>query len=117
MSYAHKLQYAGNDPYKPEKHRAKSDDDDLTYREYEQLRDDDVYRKLAELRWLASEAESELHAVDLVEESNAGDALFAAIATTDAPLQQAVDRYVAQWLAEHRVDDVDADDREVSADV
>jgi len=112
MTFKQKLQYAGSKPYKPEKERAKSDGDDLTYREYELLSQDDVYCKLAELRWLAAEAESQLHAVDLVEESNADDALFAAIATVDAPLQQAVDRYVAQWLAEHRLAA-----SEVSADV
>jgi hypothetical protein len=114
MTFKHKLQYAGSKPYKPEKERAKSEEGDLTYQEYELLSQDDVYCKLAELRWLADEAESQLHAVDLVEESNADDALFAAIATTDAPLQEAVGRYVAQWLAAHRVDDAT---EEVSADV
>ncbi|WP_049987123.1 hypothetical protein [Halobellus rufus] len=98
MSYANKLKYAaGSKPYQPEYER-----DDITHEEYELLTQDEVYRKLAELRWLASEAESELHTDDLVAESNADDALFAAIATTDAPLQQAVDRYVDAWLADFR---------------
>lgn len=104
MTYATKLKYAGSKPYAPEKQRAKDDDHDLTYEEYELLSQDDAYCKLAQLRWLASEAESDLHRDDLVAESNADDALFAAIATTDAPLQQAVDRYVAQWLAQRRAE-------------
>ena len=113
MTYTTKMQYAGSKPYTPERQRAKDDDHDLTYGEYELLSQDDTYCKLAELRWLASEAESELHRDDLVEKSHADDALFAAIATRDAPLQEAVDRYVAQWLAEHRTDA----GQEVTADV
>lgn len=108
MTYASKLQYAGSDPYQPE-----ADRDDISYAEYELLSQDGTYQRLAQLRWLVSEAESELCTDDLVDESEADRALFAAIATRDAPLQQAVDRYVAQWLAEHRVDDAT---EEVGAD-
>ena len=97
MSYATKLKYAGGDPYGPEQKR-----DDISHGEYELLTQDDTYCKLAELRWLASEAESKLRTDDLVEESDADDALFAAIATTGAPLQEAVGRYVDAWLANHR---------------
>lgn len=108
MTYATKLQYAGAEPYQPE-----ADRDDISYREMEQLEQDETYKRLAQVRWLASEAESELCTDDLVDESEADRALFAAVATRDAPLQQAVDRYVAQWLAAHRVDDAT---EEVSAD-
>jgi len=108
MTYATKLQYAGSDPYQPE-----ADRDDISYEEYELLTQDETYQRLAQVRWLASEAESELCTDDLVDRSEADRALFAAVATRDAPLQQAVDRYVAQWLAEHRADDAT---EEVSAD-
>ena len=99
MSYATKLKFAGGTPFEPEQER-----DDISHEEMELLEQDDVYQKLAELRWLVDEAEAELHTDNLIEKSNADRALFTAVATKDAPLQQTVDRYVAQWLAAHRVD-------------
>jgi predicted restriction endonuclease len=112
MSYAHKLKYAGGDPHEPEQER-----DDISHAEMELLKQDETYQKLTELRYLAEAAESDLASDELVEQSNADRALFDAIGVRDAPLQQAVDRYVAQWLAEHRADSEDvAADEEVSAD-
>lgn len=94
MSYAHKLQYAGADPYAREAER-------LPYPVYEALTNgaDDVglYERLAEVRWLADELESEVAGnTDVHEEVRAH--LFRAVADTDAPLQVAVDEYVADWL-------------------
>lgn len=99
MSFAHKLKYAGSEPFEPERNW-----DEITHQEMELLEQDEVYQRLAEVRWLADELESEVHRDERVMDSNAGAALFEAVAATDAPLQQMVDRYVAQWLAEHRAD-------------
>ena len=97
MSFAHKLQYAGSDPYKPE-----ADRQDISPRELEQLEQDEIYVRLAELRWLADELEVELNRDDLANESGAWDTVFDAIAADAAPLQVAVERYVDAWLADFR---------------
>lgn len=96
MSYANKLRYAGSDPYKPEQER-----DDISDQEMELLEQDATYQKLAELRWLASELESDVAGNTDIPEDTRGS-LFRAVATRDAPLTDAVDYYVDAWLAEHR---------------
>ena len=94
MSYAHKLQYAGAEPYEREAER-------LPYPVFEALTNgaDDVglYEQLAEVRWLADELESEVAGnTDVHEEVRAH--LFRAVADTNAPLQRMVDYYVGDWL-------------------
>lgn len=96
MTYAHKLKYAGSDPFTPERER-----EDITHREMEQLEQDETYQHLAEVRWLASELQHEIAGdVDVAEEARAH--IFRAVATDDAPLAVAVDAYVERWLAEFR---------------
>ena len=99
MTFAHKLEYAGSKPYQPERDRV--DAGDMTYYEFEMLSQDEVYQRLAEVRWLASELERDVAGdTDIHEDTRAS--LFRAVAATDAPLAAAVDYYVAQWLAEFR---------------
>jgi hypothetical protein len=94
MTYANKLKYAGNDPYKPEAER-------LPYPVFEALTNGAdpaaQYERLAQVRWLADELESETaDDTDMIPEAQ--DALFRAVADIDAPLQVMVDEYVAGWL-------------------
>lgn len=94
MTYANKLRYAGGDPFEREAER-------LPYPVYEALTNgaDDVgmYDRLAQVRWLADELESEVAGnVDVPEETRAH--IFRAVADVDAPLQVMVDEYVAGWL-------------------
>lgn len=97
MSYAHKLQYAGNDPYEPEQQQ-------LPVRVMEVLEQDEIYQRLAEVRWLADELDIDLSGVDGVPAATK-QALFEAVATGDeAPLQRMVDTYVERWLRVHRTD-------------
>jgi len=102
MSYATKLKYAGAEPFEPEQER-----DDISHEEYELLTQDETYRHLAEVRWLAEELEGDLGGQDFA--PGAYDALFEAVGVRDAPLQAMVDEYVDAWLAEYR------DAEEVSA--
>ncbi|WP_323192432.1 hypothetical protein [Halostella sp. PRR32] len=96
MTFQHRLQYAGSDPYQPERDR-----EDLTHREREQLEQDETYQRLAEVRWLADELEREVAGnAEIAEETRAN--LFRAVATDDAPLQDAVEEYVDAWVAEYR---------------
>ena len=102
MTFKHVLkEMAGLRPYKHEKDRARNPDDELTYSDYEQLLSDDVYCQLAELRWLASELEKNLAHDDVLADSDVHDAVFDAVANTDAPIAEAVDAYVARWRAEN----------------
>ena len=94
MTYANKLKYAGNDPYKPE-------DERLPYPVFEALTNHTdtakTYTRLAQVRWLADELESEVAGeADVPEETRAH--IFRAVADTDAPLQVVVEEYVAGWL-------------------
>ncbi len=103
MSYATTLKYAGAKPYRPEEQR-----EDITHEEYELLTQDETYRKLAEVRWLADSLEMHI-ATDTLANSiaddhdgDAHDAIFEAVAARDAPLQCMVERFVDAWLAEYR---------------
>jgi len=94
MTYANKLKYAGSDPYKPE-------DERLPYPVFEALKNHtdtaETYTRLAQVRWLADELESEIAVdADIPEETRAH--IFRAVADVDAPLQEMVDEYVAGWL-------------------
>lgn len=108
MSYANKLKYAGNKPFLHEKERA-TVTDDMTWHEYENLRDDKTYVRLAQLRWLADELESEGHRYNDMPEETVS-ALFAAVGDLDSPLHVAVESYVDHWLAEFRGDESEDDD-------
>lgn len=99
MSYAHKLQYAGSDPFEPE--RLRVEDGEMTHNEYEVLTQDGIYRKLAEVRYLANALEGDLDSADGVP-TEAWAAVFDTIGVADAPLEKAVERYVDHWLAEYR---------------
>lgn len=96
MSYAHKLRYAGSDPFQPEQER-----EDITAEEMELLEQDETYRKLAEVRWLASELEEDLAHGEAIPAATK-QAMFEAVAMGDAPLDRAVFTYVKRWLAVHR---------------
>lgn len=98
MTYANKLRFAGSDPYKPERER-----DDISHHEMEQLEQDKTYQRLAEVRWLASELETEVAGNTNVHEETRAH-LFRAVADSDAPLPTAVEFYVDQWLAEFRAE-------------
>lgn len=98
MSFAHKLQYAGSDPFEPEEGR-----DDITHEEYELLTQDETYVRLAEVRYLADELESDLAHDVAANWAGVHDALFDAVAIgPEAPLQAMVDEYVDHWLEAHR---------------
>ena len=101
--YEHKLKYAGSDPFNKEIER-----EDISYEEMELLEQDETYRRLADLRYLAEAVQEDIQNDPLVERSNADDSLFTALGHRDAPIHAAVDRYVNQWLAEHRVEEVEA---------
>lgn len=108
MTFANKLKYAGASPFAPEHDRADDPDDDLTHAELELLEQDKTYKRLAQVRYLADELESEVAGVsDIPEETRAH--LFRTVAADDAPLTDAVDHYVEAWLAEHRTDDKTGD--------
>lgn len=102
MSYAHKLKYAGSEPFEPERER-----DDISHEEYELLTQDETYQRLAEVRWLADDLESDLGGQVFGADAHA--ALFDAVGVRDAPLQEMVDEFVDAWLSEYR------DAEEVSA--
>ena len=93
MSYAHKLKYAGGDPYEPEQNR-----EDITEGEMEMLEQDGVYQKLAQTRWLAYDLDGDRDVRDALSEEANGHVFRAA----DIELRQAVDEYVGAWLAEYR---------------
>jgi hypothetical protein len=85
MSYAHKLKYAGSDPFEPEQER-------LPYKIAEQLEQDTTYQRLAQVRWLTRAAVlDELEDVDRPVAQSAHDALVAS--------EETVDAYVSWWLA------------------
>jgi hypothetical protein len=110
MSFAHRLQYNA-DPCAPEEER-----EDISPREMEQLRQDETYEHLAEVRWIAEELEDELRTDDRALDSGAYGLLFDALAERDAPLHAMVDQYVDAWLADHRVEDEASDRPEVRTD-
>lgn len=93
-NYSHTLKYAGAEPFNPEQER-----DDITYREQEQLEQDDMYVKLAQVRFLANKLEREVAGQSEIPEETRAH-LFRTVATDDAPLATAVDEYVDAWLAE-----------------
>jgi len=95
MTFSKKLQYAGSAPYAPERER-----DDIDHDEYELLTQDETYQRLAEVRYLVDELESQLSGEAVPQATK--DALFGMIGVRDAPLQEAVDAYVEQWLAQYR---------------
>jgi len=103
--FAHKLTYAGSDPYGPEEDR-----EDITHEEYELLTQDEAYRKLAELRYISDVLEADLDGRDDVPDATQ-DALYEIYLGRDAPVKRAVDAYVDEWLADHR----DGEEPEVSA--
>lgn len=101
MTYSHKLKYAGSEPFAPERDR-------LPHEAMELLEQDKTYQRLAEVRYLADALESRLADYQSFAEQLAGDVLFDAIATTDAPLQVAVAIYVYEWLRAHEEGDAAA---------
>ena len=102
MTFKHRLPNTGLQPYAHEKDRARNDDDEFSYSDYEQLLSDETYCRLAELRWLAAELEKELAHDDVLGDSDVHDAIFDAVANTDAPIAEAVDEYVAGKMAAHQ---------------
>lgn len=102
MTSKHRLPNAGLRPYAHEKDRARNDDDEFEYADYERLLSDETYCRLAEPRWLASELETELAHDDVLADSDVHDAIFDAVANTDAPIVEAVDEYVAGKMAAQR---------------
>lgn len=98
MTYAHKLKYAGSTPFAHEQSRVDDDDDPLTYRMQEQLEQDETYVRLAQVRFLADELEADLN--DAHVSDDVWGPVFDAVANTDAPLAEAVDAYVDQFISE-----------------
>ena len=88
MSYATKLQYAGSEPFERE-------DERLPYPIFEALSQDEQYTKLAQVRWLVDECESEMATDDAVPE-RVWDALLRGL---DRGIEGAVDAYVSDWIA------------------
>jgi len=83
MTLANMAQYAAPEAYEAEEER-------LPYPVYEALSQDDGYQKLAELRYLSGE----LH-------DDAPDAAEQALFGTWSSADQAVNEYVADWIAEN----------------
>lgn len=100
MTYAHKLRYAGSDPFANERSRADDETDPLTHRALEQLEQDETYVRLAQVRFLADELEDDLNSADVSDDVHG--AVFDAVANTDAPLAAAVDAYVDEFIDEFR---------------
>jgi hypothetical protein len=101
MSYAHKLKYAGSDPFQYERARVEDDDDPLTHQIQEQLEQDQTYVRLAQVRFLADELENDVSKIitgNVPRETK--NAMFDAVANTDAPLATAVDAYVDHFISE-----------------
>lgn len=98
MTYAHRLQYAGAEPFANERSRVKDADDPLTHRILEQLEQDETYVRLAQVRFLADELEDDLNSADVSDD--VWGSVFDAVANTDAPLATAVDAYVDAFIAE-----------------
>lgn len=97
--YATYLKYAGGEPFEKEAER-----EDISHAEYELLTQDETYKRLAELRYIAERVESDIHGDDIVQSSHVDEKLRDA----DASIATAVDYYVNQWLATHDVEEVEA---------
>lgn len=94
-----RLKYAGSKSFIPE-------DDRLPYPVYEVLTQDDTYKTLADLRYLASE----------VSDESPTEAYNHTLAAWDSA-SSAVDAYVAEWIRakqEWLTDDFGLDDRDVA---
>jgi hypothetical protein len=97
--FAHTLQYAGAEPYREEEAR-----DDISVDEFELLTQDSTYQRLAQVRYLADKMLTEAEdRSDLPDDVRA--ALTDAVGAQDAPIGEAVNAYVDDWLAEHRRDE------------
>lgn len=99
MSYANRLKYAGSKPFLPERERVEAGE--MTHQEYEVLAQDEIYLRLAEVRWLANHLEEDLDDAEGVPADVWGE-VFDTIGVRDAPLEVAVEEYVEHWLNEYR---------------
>lgn len=94
MSYATKLKYAGNAPFKPE-------DDRLPYPVFEALtQTEPAYEKLAQVRYLVDELESDMAGDDAV--PGVVEKTLFGVVDGDESIHVAVDQFVAAWLRDNK---------------